>query len=998
MSVEGVVPYRNMGNAAIKIPVLPSWVADYKTAYPPALLSVTNELFGYAVAVTNGSTYSCTANPLYTGELQVLDTKSPVTVVITSQTAGNAVSLPAPTTVSFTLLPSDQVLAVYYGAPLNNIQMAEIQVRYTEGAWVCAVVPCAFPTLGFTLNGFGANVFNGPSGLIPLTPFVSFTVVGSATSTYLQYANNQFGWGPSQTTFTFQTFPETGGRNMLCDATGASVFSVTGSQVTSVPVGTWRQTAATAFEQWGAAPAAYDGHTLSAMLVYQNGAGDVFVLRPGAAPTVQPWSTAATAAQQPGFATYITAAAAKNGALVVVPGAECPAVPCAALTSTGCPQKAVNCTVSATAAGALACKSCTSTTAGTADPSASQSVSVTSYLVAGTVTVSPGGNVLIPAQSLQYAAVTFPFTLTMTVTLPADQRALLSVDPISVTVDTSVAAAVVRVPYSAACGYEYKLFAEVITVCDADAKVASVTVRPYAPATNGFLQNSFGTPSATYAGARQGFYFGNSMALVPGTWFSWGATPYCSFLTNKTTKRQVWATMAVTTTGAADPSPGAQTGTLTIKPAASMWGALQVFVPGVAAASKEVILMECDDGSNAIFWYAVTGSTLHQRPMLGNMTYNNPPGFARAVLSKIVSESFVLNTDVATDPSPCWSQTMYGCPGDAAYCRFGKTEAGAYTCGSAPAPAGLITDVCANVYNTAAPQVGCRDVAGSAVTTCSGYNSDNFAGTCREACAANPAACDLAMASTCANHPNLPDCACLNVTISNFPVASKGGVDYPTYACNWSNSVGQQVGLTSWASVPQCWWPTCSLTDGGYVPSNLSDPTRRVSTATGGGGCPTDFTQCLNLISGIAAYPENVQIAAVNQTSSKGGCAGVAFPTTASKQPLCTNLPAGPNAYVKPAPPGRPPPPAPPSTASSFDKLFVNSGYNSQSMRGFKKSQFGPKSALNTKKLDLVAYVIIGVAAAVFVIVLAFMLRTSQMLATNKNLKHSVTRNHNGGH
>jgi hypothetical protein len=204
---------------------------------------------------------------------------------------------------------------------------------------------------------------------------------------------------------------------------------------------------------------------------------------------------------------------------------------------------------------------------------------------------------------------------------------------------------------------------------------------------------------------------------------------------------------------------------------------------------------------------------------------------------------------------------------------------------------------------------------------------------------------------------------------------------YPQYACGLNNALERQVSINSDDYTPQCWWPTCNLSDGGYVPAQLRDPVlRNKGIDSGGGGCSSEFTQCFNLLSNINALPSNLQVAAVNANSSAGGCGGLDFSKNqAQSERNCQVLPpVADTKYLAPQPVGQPPwAPPPPPTVFSIDNLFVNSNFDQSDSAGFRPSTLVPS---NLGPLDTACYVVIGTAAGIMLLLVIALLRASYLL------------------
>ena len=905
---------------------IPSGALTYKDAVQPSQLYVANQLVAYTVEVYNGSNHT-SAGALLTPEIGVVDINQSVTLyfVATGQGIVPFGAWPAPTT--FYLTKDTQVLSVYYTGPLAAVQAAEVQVQYVDSAWTCTIVPCNFSDLGFARNSFGTAPVLAPGNA--LTPNVTFSMA-TAGGTSIAFAGGAFVTG-SSSNFSFVPFSEIGGRCMLCDA-GGNVLSVGArGAITAMAASTW-QASAPAFQQWGflLASPGVGSAAPQAVLICQATDSVTYALVGGT--TLQPLSQAVITDAPPGMATSVSTTS-----------------PYIVLTSAGGKPAALP------------------------GPSPVGTVTVSSQLVAGSVYISPIANTLPPSASLVFAAAGFPFRCTLLVTLP---QPALFIDPIVLTIEKE--SQVVDVPYAVMSGYEYKTYAQVITSYDVATQTATVSLRPYAPTTNGFVENSFGTPRAGYASGRQGFFMNSPIALVPYAAFNMYNSPSGGYLSSVggsfggTATQYTFVTIAATKRQqlleVSNPAP--------LTPRA-MWGAMQIWTDAGAAPGNALLYFDGTYGSHTIYYATGSGAL---RPLPGNATYNNPPGF---LYPGDAGLEFLLTT-ATYSPEVCYAQTLFGCVGNAPACRFGNTDAGAYFCSGVALPDNYFTDICKAVYTSS--QVGCRDVAGMAVNTCTGWNSESFGASCREYCNAsadNGAACDKEMAAVCATagSSQLPDCSCINVLYSNFPVNLRDGMTYPQYACGLNNALERQVSINSDDYTPQCWWPTCNLSDGGYVPAQLRDPVlRNKGINSGGGGCSSEFTQCFNLLSNINALPSNLQVAAVNANSSAGGCGGLDFSKNqAQSERNCQVLPPlADTKYLAPQPVGQPPwAPPPPPTVFSIDNLFVNSNFDQSDSAGFRPSTLVPS---NLGPLDTACYVVIGTAAGIMLLLVIALLRASYLL------------------
>jgi len=903
---------------------IPAGALVYTTAVPSSQLFVANQLVAYRVEVYNGATHA-SAGALMTPEVAKVDINQSVTLYFVATGTGIVPYGAWPAPLTFYLTPGTQVLPVYYTGLLAAVQAAEVQLQCVDLTWTCTIVPCNFSDLGFARNSFGtAPVLAPGTALLPNIAFSMATAAGAG----IAFSGGAFQAGASAT-FSFGTFPDIGGRCMLYNNSGDVLAVGAGGVITAMSPAAW-QASSPAFQQWGflLASPGVGSASPQAVLICQDTDGVVRALVDGT--VLSPLATVLRTDAPPGMATS---------------------------TSSASPY------IILTTAGGVAAALPPAGPAGT--------ITLTSQLVGGAVAVAPVANILAPSASLAFAGVGFPFTCTLTVTLP---QAELSVDPILITVTAE--SAVVDVPYAVVSGYEYKTYAQVVTAYDPSTQTATVSLRPFAPGTNGFVENSFGTPRAGYASGRQGFFFNTPIALVPyaafamynsaaGGWLeavggSAGsvATEY-TFVTIAATKRQQLLEVA---------------NQVPLAPRA-MWGALQIWGDAGAASGNALLYFDGTFGSHTVYYAASSGALL---PLPGNATYDNPPGFLSVGGSGL--QFWLIPAAYGSDV--CYAQTLFGCVGNAGACRFGNTDAGAYYCTGVAPPDNYAADICMSVFTSS--QVGCRDVAGMAVNQCTGWNSESFGATCREWCAdssANGKVCDDGMQKLCETSSQLPDCSCIKVATSNFPVALRDGMTYPQYACGLNDALARQVSINSDDYQPQCWWPTCNLADGGYVLHALRDPKlRNASISTGGGGCSPEFTQCFNLLSDINALPANLQVSAVNANTSSGGCGGLDFTKDQANSALnCAVAPPPADAtYLAPAAAGQPPwAPPPPPTVSNIDSLFVNTNNDQDDNAGFR-----PPSVLASPfgALDTVCYIVIGTAAGIMLLLVIALLRASYLL------------------
>lgn len=906
---------------------IPAGALTYNTAVPTSQLFVANQLVAYRIETYNGAIHA-SAGALMTAEVGKVDVNQPVTLYFVATGTGIVPYGAWPAPLTFYLAPGTQVRPVYYTGPLAAVQAAEVQVRYVDLAWTCTIVPCDFSDLGFVRNSFGtAPVLAPGTALLPNVTFSMATAAGAS----IAFSGGGFHTGQSAN-FSFVPFPDIGGRCMLCDA-GGDVLSVgAGGRLTVMTTSAW-QASSPVFQQWGflLASPGVGSTSPQAVLICQGTDSVVYALVGGT--TLQPLAAVLSTNAPPGMATSLSAPSLYI--ILASAGGVAPALP-------------------------------------PAGPAGS--VTLTSQLVGGSVAVAPTVQTLAPSASLSFAAAGFPFKCTLLVTLP---QAGLSVDPIHITVTAE--SAVVDVPYAVVCGYEYKTYAQVVTAYDQDTQTASVSLRPFAPGTNGFVENSFGTPRAGYASGRQGFFLNSPIALVPymafsmynsssggylaavGGSFGPAYTEY-TFVTIAATKRQQLLEV---------------NNQVPLAPRA-MWGAMQIWTDAGAAPGNALLYFDGTYGSHTVYYATGTGTL---RPLPASSAFNNPPGFlctgnGSGLEFRLIPATY--GSDV------CYAQTLFGCTGNAPACRFGNTDGGAYYCAGVNPPATYVDDICMSVFTSS--QVGCRDVAGMAVNTCTGWNSESFGATCREWCndtSTNSSYCDTKMANLCntSGSSQLPDCSCINVATSNFPVALRDNLTYPQYACGLSDALERQVSINSDDYSPQCWWPTCNLTDGGYVPRALSDSAlRNKGTLSGGGGCSSQFTQCFNLLSNINALPANLQVAAVNANASSGGCGGLNFAAEEATSMLNCAVapPPSDGTYLAPAAVGQPPwaPPTPP-TAFNIDNLFVNTNNDQSDTAGFRQPSVLPSTLA---PLDTACFAVIGTAAGILLLLVIALMRTSYLL------------------
>jgi len=946
-----------MGNSIIP-PKAAANTADAYAAFQPAKISVTSQLSGYKIAATHDGKVKVVPF-LFTGEFNTATPTLPLLLSFTDLTSGRKFTIPA---ISIVLDTNDQVLPLMYADKQNTgLQAGEIIVVYNSGRWTINAVPLNSSTLGFVSNSFGKKLLKGAGiNYYPMINSVLFTFMSSTYS-----LTSSLVWISGATapqSFSFVSVPETGFRNMLSDGKG-NVYVQSGSStsITTQALSAFKasQIQNPTLEEWGFVPTqeTTEIQAKTVLLVHYKSTAGFTYLDPGSG-KLKALAANVTFNQNPGLAAmYSTPSTAVFGTMKVVL-TTCPAY-CAAVSMYDCPNDGIFCPVAVTSVGLDACKSCqlTSTPSppspGPVDPYLTNSFTFLNEQVGGYVILSPGMGKILPTGATTVAQVTFPYALNLAVSTACETR--LSVDPFVVSLDPSLPTQIIPIYYNAACGYQDKVYAHVFVTYDSTANTAKAVLRPYAPLTNGFVENSFGMPSPGTPSTQQGFFSGNNYTLVPGSYFqitngsqflssvpSTSVTTWTSnaiidgftFVTYLPTKRQILNTYTLSRCNA-----NAITSSCTLTPAGlpgnvaagtwnAAWGVMQVYTTTSNAITTNVLMYF--DGTTLYYFDTVSVKLVS---IQGNIIFNNPPGFASfaagtGALTFKLQDKYVIQTTNADNSinqfgtNACWTTTNIGCPGNAKTCRYADTATGVYNCDPLALPPNdpankvantntFINTVCAKAFN--ASSVGCNKVAGAEVTRCSGWNSEAYGPSCKLACGMSSATakmCDTAMEALCSkNDPALPDCACINVLTSALQIESKGFKSYPEYACYLNGLYARQVGESNIDYRPQCWWPTCSLADGAYVPTN------------NGSTCPSDFVQCFNLLENIDASAKSLQISAVNSSACTKG--DTAFPISKTTTD-CGNIAAFPANPYQLFNGSSAQPPKPAGNVYDIDKFFVN--------------------------------------------------------------------------
>jgi len=990
-------------------------ILTYRSKIAPVQVAVTNQIRNSVVATTVGSSAPVSTSFLLTSEWNSVAALTNVqfSFQMTRIDANTVYVSIAP--ISITLQPANAVYTLMYSSPNSTLEAGEVLVEYsTRGQWNINITPCSYFSLGKTVNGFGCGLMSlltdGPTyKQYPLADNVQFIMQAQGGSVIL---GTRFQASTTKQTFYFKYYAQTGAR-MLCDgATGKVVTAYAGINPNlSTPTFSlmdetaWlaKYTANPSQECWYVVPSSLKPVAVGmtyVLLMYFNTQCQQLVIQLSATNTnTSPRRNQVVYTTVPGYGSYVASSNTALSAMVLLVQNSCPRG-CSMLTNVQCPNGNIDCSTSVTPTGIVACASCATGggVPGVADPAAKNCIIFTSYMVAGSVTVVPGYHVLYPMTSFTYFNITYPFSLTLTFDVGAVCNVPLEVDTTIISVSAGMD--IVPVNYSRTCGYEFKTYCQLVTQFDSVNNVARVSVRPYAPLTNGFVENSFGTPGAGYTSQQQGFYYGNKYSLVPLAPFLVGNnwTPSTddvnnlyTFATVASTKRQIIAKAALSVLTGDFSRQSVQltfTYPLNYDPA-SFEGCMQFFQPGQAVTNNVFLKYKPKSGilytvnANADTAYSSTWASVD-----GVVFFDNPPGFATGSVPNPVQfllyvnlYSSILNwgnifVPYTVQSNVCWAQNLYGCPGDAPTCRFGDTEAGSLFCSSVGPPTDFIPSVCASTTLLQDSSVGCRAVAGVGALECTGWNSDSFGAACREACAwstANGLSCDSAMKTVCDANVDLPDCACMNVKTSTVRVPVKNDYSYPQYDCFLSTKFAKEIGTSNLDYMPQCWWPTCNVDGGGYVTSSMLNPEQRAKT------CPVAVSECFNLISNIDALSSAFSVQAVNKTSSQGGCAGALSPDTAKTPIECINSSFPSNKYQKPLPPPPVVPQKPGNTSQSLERYFKG-GYNNQSTKLFAK-----RAAITPKYFNKYCGIAVGVAAFLGLILIVVLFAASAKVYMKQN-------------
>lgn len=522
--------------------------------------------------------------------------------------------------------------------------------------------------------------------------------------------------------------------------------------------------------------------------------------------------------------------------------------------------------------------------------------------------------------------------------------------------------AIVPILYAASSGYGYKqwgtLTIEAAPTTGNDARMVGV-VTPFVPATLGLDSTVFGTPPPPPALSSSnigGLFAGSSFPLVTGvgftisgasnqqlTWTSgsviqWSPPPTSpdSFTFSFQSCGPVpnWQILCgLDLTKGLRPVEAAQTtGALSLSSAVTVcgggvcpWGALQVwggaqqpFSPGVVVVTNTAPI-----GGGGVSLLCGNSPVVQLLPSVASLTIapgfvtftaaSPPPPCTFDLLGKLPCAAAKCAQTAA-----CYDVTVFGCPGGRASCTVGETDAGRAQCWPIPTAApctaldavsSFLQSTCAHVWK-AEDVGGCRAVAGTPVSQCTGWNSGTFGPACSMACqqvsglAKSPAfanltgaadwtatPCDKMLNTVCSLNPDLPDCSCVNVRHSTFPVPSKGNQTYPQFVCSMGNA-----GVADYSTDlhPECWWPTCAPQGGAVLPSGLAKD-RGTSSACGA------YNQCVTLFANIDVEKTE---GAKDVAKAITDCGNLSSSATAAIKAACADSAPGPaNPYILPIPP-----------------------------------------------------------------------------------------------
>ncbi len=294
--------------------------------------------------------------------------------------------------------------------------------------------------------------------------------------------------------------------------------------------------------------------------------------------------------------------------------------------------------------------------------------------------------------------------------------------------------------------------------------------------------------------------------------------------------------------------------TASIDKISGQWGILQNYNPSIGDADG--VMLFTTNGTSQANVVVNASDTVSMLPLTTANVLGWPSAFAQpgAGIPKKTSAIFRLQLLSPTvyialrDASVinCWDITALGCDPGSIMCTIGSTNTGAYACNGTSnkdksAQQSFVQNKCGALMTGR-----CGNVAGApAASSCSGFKQTDLIGDCEAACtslntAGDTVTCDKAKTDFCQAHPDLPDCACLNVYTNPLKLPLEGNLSYPEYACY----LQQKYKISPNTELhPKCWWKAC---DNNPLVGALTSDTLRADVP-----CPDTLTECITLISNI---------------------------------------------------------------------------------------------------------------------------------------------------
>lgn len=253
-------------------------------------------------------------------------------------------------------------------------------------------------------------------------------------------------------------------------------------------------------------------------------------------------------------------------------------------------------------------------------------------------------------------------------------------------------------------------------------------------------------------------------------------------------------------------------------------------------------------------------------------TLDSPPGFMSA--SSTTSTAFIVYLLPLSQqmflqrPDPyiqtCFVLTPYGCDGtlrplartadlctlsslgNSSNCGVDQTIVSDELQWYQKAGQEFLYNSCAVLYNGST--MNCNEVAGTAVSACSGWGVQDLDMSCDSACTAvGPEGCDAVKSLFCSqpNAYDIGDCSCINVYDSAFPSAFHNNTSYP---CFIKAMEAEYLMAADTNLYPQAWWPTCAAIEGAITLSNTDV------------AVPKTLENCISVLKCMQAVDSNVTV------------------------------------------------------------------------------------------------------------------------------------------